>query len=87
MEKQQKQKLVVAILFFAIITSISVWAYLNILKPNKEYHQKTGNKYTQKKQYKTSYNPDYIDSVIAEKRSRRNKLFHLRNQFSHELLI
>jgi hypothetical protein len=68
MEKQQKQKLFVAIIFFAAITSISVWAYLTILKPNKEYHQKTGNKYTQKKQYKTSYNPDYIDSVIAAKK-------------------
>lgn len=72
MEKQQKQKLFVAIIFFAVITSISVWAYVKILKPNKEYHQKTGNKYTQKKQYKTDYNPDYIDSVIdAKKKSKK----------------
>ena len=68
MEKQQKQKLVVAILFFTVITALSVWAYITILKPNKEYHQKTGKKYTQKKQYKTDYNPDYIDSIIQVKK-------------------
>ncbi len=67
MEKQQKQKLIIAVIFFAIITGIAVWAYVGILKPNKEYHQKTGRKYTQKKQYKTLYNPDYIDSVIDAK--------------------
>lgn len=64
MEKQQKQKLAVAIIFFTIITGISIWAYFKILKPNKEYHQKTGKKYTQKKQFKTDYNPDYIDSLV-----------------------
>ena len=64
MEKQQKQKLAVAIIFFSIITGVATWAYIAILKPNKEYHQKTGKKYTQKKQYKTDYNPDYIDSLV-----------------------
>jgi len=64
MEKQQKQKLAVAIIFFSIITGVATWAYFAILKPNKEYHQKTGKKYTQKKQYKTDYNPDYIDSLV-----------------------
>lgn len=70
MEKQQKQKLLVAILFFAIITSVAVWAYVKILIPNKEFHQRTGQKYTQKKQYKTNYNPDYIDSVIDAKKKK-----------------
>ncbi len=70
MEKQQKQKLLVAILFFAIITSVAVWAYVKILKPNKEFHQRPGQKYTQKKQYKTNYNPDYIDSVIDAKKKK-----------------
>ncbi len=64
MEKQQKQKLAVAIIFFTIITGISIWAYVAILKPNKEYHKKTGKKFTQKIQYKTNYNPDYIDSLV-----------------------
>jgi hypothetical protein len=70
MEKQQKQKLIVAVIFFSIITGVAIWAYVGILKPNKEYHQKTGVKYTQKKTYKTNYNPDYIDSVIEAKKKK-----------------
>lgn len=72
MEKQQKMKLVVATIFFSIITGIATWAYFTILKPNKAYHQKTGHKYTQKKQYKTDYNPDYIDSLVeANKKAKK----------------
>ncbi|MGB0269233.1 MAG: hypothetical protein ACPGCV_03540 [Bacteroidia bacterium] len=69
MEKQQKLKLIVAVTFFLVITGLAVWAYITILLPNKEYHQKTGKKYTQKLEYKTDYNPDYIDSVLESKKS------------------
>jgi hypothetical protein len=73
MEKQQKQKLAVALIFFSIITGISVWAYFAILKPNKEYHKRTGKKYTQKKEYKTDYNPDYIDSLVEVNKNATKK--------------
>jgi hypothetical protein len=67
MEKQQRNKLIVGIGFITLITLISLWAYFQILKPNREYRLKNGKKYTQKLQYKTDYNPDYIDSVIRAK--------------------
>ena len=73
MEKQQKQKLAVAVIFFTIITGISIWAYFALLKPNKEYHKTTGKKYTQKKKYKTDYNPDFIDSLVeVNKKAEKN---------------
>lgn len=68
MEKQQKIKLIIAVSFVTFITALAAWAYFSILKPNKEYHQKTGKKYTQKLKYKTQYNPDYIDSIIESKK-------------------
>lgn len=67
MEKQQRNKLIVGIGFIALITGISVWAYITILVPNREYHKRTGKKYSQKVQYKTTYNPDYIDSLVRAK--------------------
>jgi hypothetical protein len=73
MEKQQRNKLIVGIGFIAIITGISVWAYITILVPNREYHKRTGKKYSQKIQYKTSYNPDYIDSLVRAKQEALNK--------------
>jgi hypothetical protein len=73
MEKQQRNKLIVGIGFIALITGISVWAYITILVPNRDYHKRTGKKYSQKIQYKTSYNPDYIDSLVRAKQEARNK--------------
>ncbi len=73
MEKQQRNKLIVGIGFIALITGISVWAYITILVPNREYHKRTGKKYSQKIQYKTSYNPDYIDSLVRAKQEALNK--------------
>lgn len=70
MEKQQKMKLWVALGFILIVTGTAVWAYYAILIPNREYHQKTGKKYTQKLKYKTDYNPDYIDSVLESKKEK-----------------
>ena len=67
MEKQQRNKLIVGLGFIGLITGISIWAYFAILVPNREYHNKTGKKFSQKLQYKTLYNPDYIDSVLKEK--------------------
>lgn len=67
MEKQQKQKLAVAIIFLSIILGMATWAYITILLPNREYRKRTGEKYTQKLQYKTKYNPDFVDSVIDSK--------------------
>ena len=76
MEKQQKQKLWVAIIFVAFITGIALWAYFAILRPNREYHQRTGQKYTQKKKYITTYNPDYIDSVLEAKKAKQKAEKH-----------
>lgn len=67
MEKQQKQKLAVLIIFLTIILGLATWAYISILLPNREYRKRTGEKYTQKIQYKTKYNPDFVDSVIKSK--------------------
>ena len=55
MEKKQRNKLIVAILFLTLITAASVWAYITILMPVREYRKATGKKYTQKKAYKTEY--------------------------------
>jgi hypothetical protein len=46
---------------------MATWAYITILLPNREYRKRTGEKYTQKLQYKTKYNPDFVDSVIDSK--------------------
>jgi hypothetical protein len=73
MEKQQRNKLIVGIGFIALITGISVWAYITILVPNRDYHKRTGKKYSQKIQYKTTYNPDYIDSFVRAKQEALNK--------------
>jgi hypothetical protein len=73
MEKQQRNKLIVGIGFIALITGISVWAYITILVPNRDYHKRTGKKYSQKIQYKTTYNPDYIDSLVRAKQEALNK--------------
>lgn len=73
MEKQQRNKLIVGIGFIALITGISVWAYITILVPNREYHKRTGKKYSQKVQYKTTYNPDYIDSLVRAKQEALNE--------------
>lgn len=71
MEKQQRNKLIVAIGFFLIVTGCAVWAYTSILIPNREYHKRTGQKYSQKKKYITKHNPDYIDSVLEAKKKRK----------------
>jgi hypothetical protein len=72
MEKQQRNKLIVAIGFFLLVTGCAIWAYTTILIPNREYHKRTGHKYSQKKKYKTTHNPDYIDSVLeAKKKSKK----------------
>jgi hypothetical protein len=73
MEKQQRNKLIVGIGFIALITGISVWAYITILVPNRDYHKRTGKKYSQKIQYKTTYNPDYIDSLVRATQEALNK--------------
>lgn len=73
MEKQQRNKLIVGIGFIALITGISVWAYITILLPNREYRKRTGKKYSQKIQYKTTYNPDYIDSLVRAKQEALNE--------------
>ncbi len=73
MEKQQRNKLIVGIGFIALITGISLWAYITILVPNREYHKKTGKKYSQKLRYKTRYNPDYIDSLLRVKEIEKDK--------------
>ncbi len=73
MEKQQRNKLIVGLGFIAVITGISIWAYFAILVPNRNYHNKTGKKYSQKLQYKTSYNPDYIDSILRAKEANKKK--------------
>ncbi len=68
MEKQQRNKLIVGLSFIVLVLSLATWAYITILLPNREYRKKTGHKYSQKLQYKTKYNPDYVDSVIAAKK-------------------
>jgi hypothetical protein len=67
MEKQQRNKLWVGLGFILLVTGVSIWAYINLILPNRAYREKTGMKYTQKLHYKTQYNPDYIDSVIRAK--------------------
>ncbi len=68
MEKQQRNKLIVGLSFIIVVLSLATWAYVTILLPNREYRKKTGHKYSQKLQYKTKYNPDFVDSVMESKK-------------------
>lgn len=71
MEKHQRNKLIVAILFITLITAASVWAYITILMPVREYRKATGKKYTQKKAYKTEYLR--IQDSLLEAKKLKNK--------------
>ncbi len=71
MNKQQRAKLAVGLTFIALITGISIWAYVRILKPIRENRSLREGKHTLKRGYKTQYNPDFIDSVIEAKQSEK----------------
>lgn len=71
MNKQQRAKLAVGLTFIALITGISIWAYVSILKPIRENRSQREGKHTLKRGYKTQYNPDFIDSVIEAKQSEK----------------
>jgi hypothetical protein len=70
MNKQQRNKLIVAIGFFVLITSVSVWAYVTILKPIRDHRGERKGKYSLKGKYKTEYNPDIIDSIEAKTKAK-----------------
>lgn len=70
MNKQQKIKLTVAIAFFALITGISVVAYIKILKPIRDTRSERTGKFTLKGKYKTQYNPDIMDSIETKTKAR-----------------
>jgi hypothetical protein len=70
MNKQQKIKLTVAIAFFALITGISIVAYIKILKPIRDTRSERTGKFTLKGKYKTQYNPDIIDSIETKTKAR-----------------
>ena len=74
MEKQQKFKLAIAIVFFALITGISIVAYVKILKPIRDTRSERKGKFTLKGKYKTNYNPDIIDSIEAKEK----KKYHMK---------
>ena len=74
MEKQQKFKLTIAIAFFALITGISIVAYVKILKPIRDTRSERKGKFTLKGKYKTNYNPDIIDSIEAKEK----KKYHMK---------
>lgn len=73
MNKHQRNKLIVAIGFFVLITTVSIWAYLNFLKPIRDTRNERTGKFTLKGKYKTEYNPDIIDSIEAKTKSRYNQ--------------
>ena len=66
MNKHQRNKLIVAIGFFVLITTVSIWAYVNFLKPIRDTQGERKGKFTLKGKYKTEYNPDIIDSIEAK---------------------
>ncbi len=70
MNKQQKIKLTVAIAFFALITGISIVAYIKILKPIRDTRSERTGKFTLKGKYKTNYNPDIMDSIENKTKAR-----------------
>ena len=70
MNKQQKIKLTVAIAFFALITGISIVAYIKILKPIRDTRSERTEKFTLKGKYKTQYNPDIMDSIETKTKAR-----------------
>ena len=70
MNKQQKIKLTVAIAFFALITGISIVAYIKILKPSRDTRSERTGKFTLKGKYKTQYNPDIMDSIETKTKAR-----------------
>ena len=70
MNKQQKIKLTVAIAFFALITGISIVAYIKILKPIRDKRSERTGKFTLKGKYKTQYNPDIMDSIETKTKAR-----------------
>jgi len=70
---QQKLKLWIAIGFVAVFTAMSVIAYFKILKPIKDNRQHRTGKYTMKQGYKTTFNPDYLDSLEKAKEAQKGK--------------
>ena len=70
MNKQQKIKLTVAIAFFALITGISIVAYIKILNPIRDTRSERTGKFTLKGKYKTQYNPDIMDSIETKTKAR-----------------
>ena len=70
MNKHQRNKLIVAISFFVLITPVSIWAYTTILKPIRDTRSERTGKFTLKGKYKTQYNPDIIDSIETKAKAR-----------------
>ena len=70
MNKHQRNKLIVAISFFVLITTVSIWAYTTILKPIRDTRSERTGKFTLKGKYKTQYNPDIIDSIETKAKAR-----------------
>jgi hypothetical protein len=70
MEKQQRNKLIVGIGFILFFTIIGIFAFENIIIPNREkrLHELHGNKINLKTGYKTKVNPDLIDSMIRARK-------------------
>lgn len=73
MNKHQRNKLIVAIGFFILITSVSIWAYIDFLKPIRDTRGERSGKFTLKGKYKTDYNPDIIDSIEAKTKAKYQK--------------
>lgn len=70
---QQKLKLWVAIGFVTLFTAMSVIAYYKILKPIRNNRENRQGKYTMKQGYKTTFNPDYLDSLEQVKEAQKGK--------------
>ncbi|GEM_PF-1853372 len=68
MQNQQRNKLIVAVCFFTILTTIAAFAYVKIIKPNRLRHEQSGHKLEIKTGYKTKINPSIIDSLIQAKK-------------------
>ncbi len=72
MLQQQKIKLLVAIGFFALFTGLSIFGYHRYLKPIRDGRINRTEKFSLKKKYRTTFNPDFIDSVSKLNIQRKN---------------
>jgi dolichol kinase len=74
MNSQQK-KLAVATGFFVFISTICLVFYFQFLRPLHLSRLKSGTKekYTLKRAARTQFNPEYIDSIVKERKKAAEK--------------